>query len=1065
MGLPQERRSLRWPGLLRKLKNFVNLAITLGGQGNWELHGRDPAEMKITAEQLQQHSHWVKALAHRLVADAAEADDLVQETWMAAMRTHPPAGALRPWLGGVLRNLNLIGRRTAGRRKARERDAAQPEALPTTAELVERADTQRTLVDAVLALDEPYRTVVMLRYFEDRSSAEIARDRGVPAATVRSQLRDGLARLRTQLDAKFEGDRLAWCVALLPFARAKLLATGGVSSSLFTGLLLMNLLKTLIALVAITATLVILGVPLPFLPGGGAVDIPDVAEPIAATNLLGESESDRAVVSDRVEVKMNGPAVADAAASCTYEVQVRFVDQSGHAIPKVNLEVYAQSDIGRYTATSDNLGLAALKIEIDADTASSADPSTSNDVRITGRASGHRWANEWIRGTMLEGKVLDFGDVKLAAGGSISGRVLLSSGEPAANASVTGHSGTGSTGSARTESDVDGRFQLDGVKAGRMRVFARVDQFCEGQTGLIKVRPGEDTANVIVTAANTVSLEDRFLGLVLDSENQPVPHAMVQMSPLPSSGRESSAARAGGSAKADAKGRFQTAAHTRSPHHALAFDSKDRWRVAYQEQIVPGTRTTFHLREPREMRVIVRDPQNRAMAGVRLFVQHAGKPQHLFNHKAIVLDGATKVPMPSIPFLVSVIAEGCPTRQLGPFDPKTMADEVPLIEATMSAGPSVRGVVRANGKPIAGAIVRLHRLAYQRMEKNGFPVWLDPIPVANATTDSDGLFHVAVQQAFDFHLLVSAKNFALADSGLQTANAIRGAASVDINLQAGGTLEGRVVVASNASPAGKIVAVSRGDGSAQSRRVGSDGLFRFEHLTPGRWFVQEHNKDITAMPIGASTSPGRPHVEVAWNCEIYQGNTTTFDLLLTTQVTANVTGRLRLGNENVDGWRVRVIPVGGGREDARQARLDQHGHFELHGAAVGRNALLFSGRSGKSRLRIDSAIELAPGANLWTFDHDTAAVTITGLPPAGSGQTRSTDQSPVMARWRDGDTVVLIEVSAQAGGLCVIRVPKGKLDLVRAGPQAGRDLKALPALASVDVQGDVTVAMPAASGK
>lgn len=1007
--------------------------------------------MNITAEQLQEHSHWVKALAHRLVADAAEADDLAQETWMVAMRTHPPAGALRPWLGGVLRNLSLIGRRTAGRRKARERDAAQPEALPTTDELVERADTQRTLVDAVIALDEPYRTVVMLRYFEDRTSAEIARDRGVPAATVRSQLRDGLAKLRIKLDAKFEGDRRAWCVALMPFARAKLLATGGVSSSLFTGLLLMNVLKTITALIAITVTLVLLGVPLPFLSGGGTVDVPSVTAPIAATDLSTTPETDRAVASQRVKVERSEGAIADSTSSCTYEVLARFVDQSGLAIPEVSFEVFAQTDIGRYTVISDNLGFAALTIEVEEDIATSAGPSTSSNIRVTGRISGHGWANDWIRGTMIEGKVLDFGDVKLATGGSISGRVILSSGEPAAHASVTGHSGEGSSGSARAKSDVHGRFQLEGLKAGRVYVFARVDQFCEGRSELIRVRPGEDTANVIVTAINKVPLEDRFLGLVLDAKDQPVPRAKIYMSPLQSS---SSAAGAGGAAVADAMGRFQSEAQARAPHQAIAFDSENPWRVDYLAQLVPGTRTTFHLREPRKMRVIVRDDQNRAMAGVRLFVQHAGQPQHSFNRQAIVLDGETQVPMPRIPFLVTVIAKGYLVKQLGPFDPKTMTEEAPLIEGVLGAASSVHGVVRAAGKPIAGAIVRLHRPANQRMQKNGFPVWLDPVPVAEATTGSDGLFHITMQHASGFHLLVTAKDFALADSGLQPASMIGSADGIDINMHAGGTLEGRVVVGPRASPAGKIVAVSRGDGSAQSQRIGSNGLFRFEHLKPGRWFVQEHNKEIAAMPIGASTSPGSPHFEAAWNCEIYEGNVTTFDILLAAQATAKVTGTFRLGKENVDGWRVRMIPVGGGREDAKHARLDQHGHFELHGAAVGRSVLLISGRSGKSRLRIDSAIDLVPGPNQWTFDHDTAAVTITGLPPASKAQ------APIMARWLDGDTMLLTEVARQAGGLCVIRVPLGKLDLVRAGPQDGLDLKALPALMSVEVTADVTVAMP-----
>lgn len=60
----------------------------------------------ISPEQLLAHADWVRALARALVADPAGADDLVQETWLAAL-DRPPAHAqdLRAWLGTVLRNL------------------------------------------------------------------------------------------------------------------------------------------------------------------------------------------------------------------------------------------------------------------------------------------------------------------------------------------------------------------------------------------------------------------------------------------------------------------------------------------------------------------------------------------------------------------------------------------------------------------------------------------------------------------------------------------------------------------------------------------------------------------------------------------------------------------------------------------------------------------------------------------------------------------------------------------------------------------------------------------------
>ena len=55
------------------------------------------------SEALLIHAGWVRRLALALVRDPAEADDLVQDTWLAAVR-HAPERAPRSWLERVLRN-------------------------------------------------------------------------------------------------------------------------------------------------------------------------------------------------------------------------------------------------------------------------------------------------------------------------------------------------------------------------------------------------------------------------------------------------------------------------------------------------------------------------------------------------------------------------------------------------------------------------------------------------------------------------------------------------------------------------------------------------------------------------------------------------------------------------------------------------------------------------------------------------------------------------------------------------------------------------------------------------
>jgi RNA polymerase sigma factor (sigma-70 family) len=167
------------------------------------------------------HADWLGGLARRLIGDG-DHDDAVQETWVAAMRS-PPRGAAAagPWLAQVLRN-QVRRRWRAGalhRRVGAELTAAaEGAAAPSPEELLERARLQRVLADLVLGLEEPFRSTVLLRYYEGKSAAEIARALGIPAGTVRWRLSEAVEKLRGELDARERGGRGAWRALLAPLA-------------------------------------------------------------------------------------------------------------------------------------------------------------------------------------------------------------------------------------------------------------------------------------------------------------------------------------------------------------------------------------------------------------------------------------------------------------------------------------------------------------------------------------------------------------------------------------------------------------------------------------------------------------------------------------------------------------------------------------------------------------------------------------------------------------------------------------------------------------------------------
>ena len=128
-------------------------------------------------------------LAYLLVGDRSEAEDIVQSVFVSAVTRWPtidePSAYLRR---AVVNRANDVHRRS---------HRAAGSALPTDGVVGEPAvdDTLRF----VRALPDRQRAVVVLRFYEDLSLTEIAALLDRPDATVRSDLRRALTKLRRSL--------------------------------------------------------------------------------------------------------------------------------------------------------------------------------------------------------------------------------------------------------------------------------------------------------------------------------------------------------------------------------------------------------------------------------------------------------------------------------------------------------------------------------------------------------------------------------------------------------------------------------------------------------------------------------------------------------------------------------------------------------------------------------------------------------------------------------------------------------------------------------------------------
>jgi RNA polymerase sigma-70 factor (ECF subfamily) len=171
---------------------------------------------------------WVRKLVRHLVFDKDVADDVVQQTYLAAIEHAPERmESPRSWLAQVARRFVFQAHRKETRRRRSEILAARAEALTAGPGVERRIEMHRSLVDAVGALPDPYRSLVVMRYFEGIAPREIARRYGLPETTVRNRLSRALDQLRTRLDSQY-GDRRTWSVALLPLTLGR--GAGGVTA-------------------------------------------------------------------------------------------------------------------------------------------------------------------------------------------------------------------------------------------------------------------------------------------------------------------------------------------------------------------------------------------------------------------------------------------------------------------------------------------------------------------------------------------------------------------------------------------------------------------------------------------------------------------------------------------------------------------------------------------------------------------------------------------------------------------------------------------------------------------
>src|SRR5688572_2735502 len=126
------------------------------------------AESSARIEEWLAHQEFLRRILRGILASEADVEDALQDTWTRLLE-RPTAAPAEPrgWLTRVTRNTALSGLRARRRRSDREAAARSAGVAESPADSVARMEAMRRVAQALLALDEPYRSVVLLRYEQD----------------------------------------------------------------------------------------------------------------------------------------------------------------------------------------------------------------------------------------------------------------------------------------------------------------------------------------------------------------------------------------------------------------------------------------------------------------------------------------------------------------------------------------------------------------------------------------------------------------------------------------------------------------------------------------------------------------------------------------------------------------------------------------------------------------------------------------------------------------------------------------------------------------------------------
>lgn len=138
---------------------------------------------------------WTRRLAYRFTRNPQDALDVLQDTFAYLLKKFPGfelKAKMTTFLYPVVKNAALA------RRRGQHATVSDDDVLAAIPDASARPDdtTRQELAAALVALSDPQREVLLMRFLDEMSIAEIAAALGTPEGTVKSRLHNALGVLR-----------------------------------------------------------------------------------------------------------------------------------------------------------------------------------------------------------------------------------------------------------------------------------------------------------------------------------------------------------------------------------------------------------------------------------------------------------------------------------------------------------------------------------------------------------------------------------------------------------------------------------------------------------------------------------------------------------------------------------------------------------------------------------------------------------------------------------------------------------------------------------------------------